>query len=176
MSAAEFTHAGARIALDAIALNLTALREARSKGSERDPDRAQVLMPWVGQALFWIVALDDLLNEAHKSRSYRERRDADIDGRYLEGARLARNAVAHGAVVVHSFQEGMTFPMTFPLTFGEVRWSSLEDVLRQWPGGKAPSESQRSSYQRNFVNIQPQEPLGAAWRWLGSAPSNGWAL
>jgi hypothetical protein len=160
----------------AIDRNLAALQEARSRGLETDPHRAEELMPWIGQALFWIVAVDDLLLRHHKGRSYRERRDADPDGRYLDGARLARNAVAHGAVVLHAFQQGMTFPMTFPLTFGEVRWSSLDDVLAEWDPDKAIPETQRASYQRNFFNIQPQEPLRAAQRWLLAAPGQGWIL
>ncbi|MET3566573.1 hypothetical protein ABIC47_002058 [Leifsonia sp. 563] len=176
MSGAEFAHPGARVALAAIDRNLASLQEARLGGLETDPHRAEELMPWIGQALFWIVAVDDLLVRAHKGRSYREKRDADADGRYLDGARLARNAVAHGVVILHRFQQGMTFPMTFPMTFGEVRWSSLDDVLAEWSPDMPLPEGQRDSYRRFFYNIQPQEPLRAAQRWLLAAPPRGWTL
>jgi len=176
MGEAEFTHRGACVALAAIERNLLALQEARARGIETDPQRADELLPWIGQALFWIVAVDDLLLRAHKGRSYREMRGADPDGCYLDGARLARNAVAHGVVILHRFQHGMTFPMTFPMTFGEVRWSSLDEVLAEWSPANPLPEAQRASYQRNFYNIQPQEPLRAAQRWLESAPRRGWTL
>jgi hypothetical protein len=157
-----YSHPGTRVAIEAIERNLSSLEDARSRGVETDPDRAEELLPWVGQALFWIVAVDDLLVGTYKGWSYRQFRDGDPDGRYLDGARLARNAVAHGVVILHSFQNGMTFPIAFPLTFGEVRWSSLNDVL--------------TICQRNFFDARPEEPLRAAQRWLLAAPGRGWTL
>jgi hypothetical protein len=172
----SFQHAGAAIAIEALDHNLASLDRARLEEIESGLHRPEKLMPHAAQALFWIVAIDELLLSANKGRSYRERRNADEDGRVVDGARLARNAVAHGAVVVQSYQAGMTFPATFPLTFGEVRWSSLDEVFTQWAPMNPPTEAQRSSYERHFVNIQPGIPLRSAQRWLMAAPSRGWTL
>jgi hypothetical protein len=161
--------------MHAIETNLRDLEAARLAEIESGQHRAGVLQPFVGQALFWIVAVDEVLGQAHKGKSYRAKRDDDPDGRSLDGARLARNAVAHGAVVLQGFQDGITYPITYPLTYGEVRWSPLDELLEQWHPRQEPTDHQKVSYQRSFFGVQPQEPLRAAQRWLLRAPSEGWA-
>ena len=52
----------------------------------------------LGEALFWLVALDDLLEDVG-GELYRNERDADDAGRLMRGLRYARNQVAHGTLV-----------------------------------------------------------------------------
>jgi hypothetical protein len=56
----------------------------------------------LGEALMWLIALDDLL--ASTDASYRANAAADADGDALPGVRYARNAIVHGHAVTSTTQ------------------------------------------------------------------------
>jgi hypothetical protein len=56
----------------------------------------------LGEALMWLIALDDLLASANGS--YRVKSAADTDGAALPGVRYARNAIVHGHAVTTTTQ------------------------------------------------------------------------
>lgn len=58
----------------------------------------------LGETLTWIIALDEMLEDADVQ--YKARRNADPDGRVLRGLRFARNHAVHGAVVAALFHGG----------------------------------------------------------------------
>lgn len=128
----------------------------------------------IGHGLFWAISLDDRL--ARKHQGYRTARDADAEGRYADGARLARNAVTHGAVVMQSFQTGLSFPIVFPIAFGGYRWRPIDEVLADWPDRDPPPAAQIESYRRLFTGLQPRVPVAMVRNWLGRAPGLGFTL
>jgi len=132
---------------------------------------------FAGQAVLWLAALDERLDRAHRGTAYRVKRDADPDGRAVEGARLVRNAVAHGLVPVHDDHGGLTVPLTIPATISShMRWATLADVLDRWPERNEPTKAQQDSYLACFADRDVEVPLQQAARWLERAPQTGWAL
>ncbi|MGC2206892.1 MAG: hypothetical protein WA724_03445 [Candidatus Dormiibacterota bacterium] len=76
---------------------LGAAAESRARLTELANRWGDIFGP-LGETLFWIVALDDTLNET-SGIAYRGPRDADPAGQLIPGLRYARNKVAHGVDV-----------------------------------------------------------------------------
>ncbi|WP_243064631.1 hypothetical protein [Humibacter sp. RRB41] len=116
-----------------------------------------------GTAAFWLIAI----HEGRRDRNprYDKSRLANPDGRVLDGLTLARNAVAHGQVIV-SRSEGLKWPLQFPMDFGPWVWAPS----REWPWRPRPSrflERQQESYAEHFAGKLVAGPLKQALVWLG---------
>jgi hypothetical protein len=128
---------------------------------ERDDRRSDT--PFlVGTAAFWLVAL----HEGHRDRDpiYDQTRMQDPDGRVLDGLTLARNAVAHGQVIV-ARSRGMEWPLVFPIEYGPWVWPES----KEWPWRPKRTKhlaTQQASYVEHFANRLVGEPLRRALTWL----------
>jgi hypothetical protein len=128
---------------------------------ERDDRRSDA--PFLaGTAAFWLVAI----HEGYRDRdpAYESLRLADPDGRVLAGLTLARNAVAHGQVIV-SRSRGLDWPMTFPIDYGPWVWPESEE----WPWRPRSSKhvpAQQESYAEHLANKPVAVPLRRALAWL----------
>ncbi|TXN29770.1 hypothetical protein [Lacisediminihabitans profunda] len=116
-----------------------------------------------GTAAFWLIAI----HEGRRDRNprYDKSRLANPDGRVLDGLTLARNAVAHGQVIV-SRSEGLKWPLQFPMDFGPWVWAPS----REWPWRPRPSrflERQQESYAEHFAGKLVAGPLKQALVCLG---------
>jgi hypothetical protein len=69
---------------------------------------------WVGSALFWLVAIDELLEGVSGTpflgRGYKDLRNASSGGQTLRALRAVRNEVAHG-VALPLRPHGLEFPL-----------------------------------------------------------------
>ena len=128
----------------------------------------------VGQGLFWAVSLDDRLGR--KFADYRSVRNADDEGHCADGARLARNAIVHGAAVMQTYQPGLSFPIALPMSVGGWRWRPLAEVLNAWPDRLEPPVVQKESYSTHFPGSQPGLPIALFRNWLLRAPDLGFLL
>jgi hypothetical protein len=155
---------GAQLAFEALNRSLVVLPEEDLVSTQIE----------IGQGLFWAITLDDRL--ARKYKGYRRARDADDEGRYADGARLARNAITHGAVVMQEYQPGLSFPVVFPLSLGGYRWRPVEGVFADWLDRIEPPAPQLESYRRLFTGLQPIVPIAMMRNWLGRAPGLGFDL
>lgn len=166
-----YTSSGARTAFDGLGLNLG---HPILEDSNDDDDEILVQIV-VAQALFWAISLDDMLVHAYKS-AYRPVRDGDLDGEVLDGARFARNAITHGAVVVHSYQHGLAFPLEFPLIWEGRRWRPLDEIEADWPTMRQQKHGMLDSYASHFPQRRPRSPLLNMYDWLEKAPDLGFSL
>lgn len=123
----------------------------------------------VGTAAFWLIAV----HEAYRDRgqSYEESRLADPNGRVLDGLTLARNAVAHGQVIV-SQSRGLEWPLPSPMEFGPWTWAPS----REWPWRPRTSSylpAQQESYAEHFAGKLVAAPLQRALAWLNRDHQSG---
>lgn len=130
----------------------------------------------IGESLFWAITLDEMLSKRHGAQ-YDNARDAHPLGATISGARLARNAIAHGMVIVQSIQGGLTFPMTFPLTFGEPAWLEIDRLVDlASPKPTRWLAIQKASYAAHFDGRRPIEPLFDVRGWIIAASESGFLL
>jgi hypothetical protein len=130
----------------------------------------------IGESLFWGITLDELLYKAH-GPLYVDARDADARGACVNGARLARNAITHGAVIVQSIQGGMTFPMTFPMKFGELAWLPVDRIMQlASPPASKWLAAQELSYAAHFAAKEPAKPMRQLRDWIVAAADAGFML
>jgi hypothetical protein len=127
----------------------------------------------VGEALVWLVAVDDLLATA--DRGYRSRRDADPDGAALPGIRYARNAVVHGEMVVTTTYVkpgavlGAAALGTFALGEGpSIRWINRVSIAHT-PRASRHLAAQEQSYDSHLAGREIREPLNSAVEFLRDA-------
>ncbi|MGG5172437.1 hypothetical protein ACQR35_09710 [Pseudarthrobacter sp. J1738] len=130
----------------------------------------------IGESLYWGITLDELLYKAHGTR-YELARDIDSHGACVNGARLARNAITHGAVLVQSIQGGLTFPMTFPVLFGAPAWLPLDRIVAlARPRASSRLSAQKASYAAHFATRPPAEPPRKLRDWIVVAADMGFTL
>lgn len=92
----------------------------------------------VAHSLHWVCVLDELLSSDRAE--YRGQRGGDQAGCLLPALRLARNAVAHGALVAVYQTRGLVAPLIAPLRAREMRWLPLAAVL-EFLDQKQPADS-----------------------------------
>ncbi|MBB2965593.1 hypothetical protein [Leifsonia aquatica] len=130
----------------------------------------------IGESLFWGITLDELLYKTHGT-PYVDARDADPLGGCVNGARLARNAITHGAVLVQSIQGGLTFPLSFPLMFGEPAWLPVDRIMElASPPTSKRLAAQQASYATHFATRKPAEPPRQLRDWIVVAADAGFLL
>ena len=144
-----------------------------------DPENDHIA---IGEPLFWGITLDELLYtkyDGKKPGPYALARDADLNGGAVNGARLARNAITHGAVVTRAreYQGGLSFPVTFPAKFGIPVWKTLPELLKVWtPDEQKYLPSQKASYANHFASMPTKPPVAKLQAWLATAAQHGFVL
>jgi len=125
-----------------------------------------------GTAVVWVAATDDALMS---QPTYRGRRDKHPDGQVIDGLRLARNAVVHGAVLATE-SEGLKFPLEYPMDFGPMVWVAYERLTAQWqPMGKlADLTVQRAAYEAHVSRQELRVPVARALSWFDEVRERGW--
>jgi hypothetical protein len=100
----------------------------------------------VFEVLNWSVALEDRIRKhwapegAPLDWAWRERAPG---GEVMGGIRFARNSVHHDWSDALEPPRGLTFPMTFPITFADWQWRPADDLP---PPGKPPRQDDRDVY------------------------------
>jgi hypothetical protein len=124
-------------------------------------------------SIVWACAVDAALS-ARLGPSYSAARDADPNGRVLDGLRLARNAILHGQTF--ALNDGTPYPTDFPLFSGPPVWKSYEQLTEDWsPRNKGPGlERLRAKYEQEVAGRDIGAPLWDAREWLDSVAANGW--
>jgi hypothetical protein len=98
-------------------------------------------------------------------------RDADPDGVVIEGIRMARNALLHGAALCAEVRPDVQLP---GMTIGPWAWSSdIANLVGSLD--IPPSAEQRASYERHISGELLAGPMGRAKKWFETAQSN-WPL
>jgi hypothetical protein len=127
------------------------------------------------EALNWAHAVDDLIAKTWSPRGkvvgYDWRTDPAIRGagaelsNIMQGLRYVRNRVHHqwaDALVTDKATSGLTFPMTFPATFGPVSswaWRSADDLPT--PSNEAKEAPGREAYTTALAGRKPDDALEA---------------
>ena len=126
-----------------LVLALEGFRQAGGRyrvAADASEDAAFVFSP-LAEALMWAVSIDETFFKLDDQR-YRNARDVDIDGRYLQALRYARNRCTHQLALVAE-RKGLAPPFRPPITLGLLfRWrpgSELPppDPKFKDPGGEA---------------------------------------
>lgn len=117
---------------------------------ERVPDGAV----WAGSAVYWICALDEVLGKPPY---------ADDAARLILGLRFARDAITHGGQAATT-EEGLAYPLSFPLDFGPLVWASPGIILAHWtPRASAASvASKQAAYADRVAGRRLGDPLREA--------------
>lgn len=141
---------------------LRALDESLPMVESHSEERALVA---AGTVLFWACALDEQL--ARMSPEYRSVRNGDRRGELLVGMKLGRNAIAHGVMPVVLPAQGLTGPLTAPLSTAPVSWSTYEVV--QAGLSNAPRPYDRSVWEQRMSGRPIAPTLAHAWEWLSES-------
>ncbi|WP_039731420.1 hypothetical protein [Cryocola sp. 340MFSha3.1] len=118
-------------------LSLSAMAQA----IEGDSDTLDVRL---GTFAFWAVALDERLAKVNGD-AYSTPRDIDPAGRLLLPLRFARNALAHGSIVM-ARPAGFTVPFALPLVIPPDTWRPLSELVREWPDRRHPGGPAEVAY------------------------------
>jgi hypothetical protein len=127
------------------------------------------------EALNWAHAIDDLIAKTWSPRGkvvgYEWRTDPAIRGAgdelaaIMSGLRYTRNRVHHqwaDALDTTRRTGGLTFPITFPATFGSVSawvWRPADDLPT--PSNQTKEAVGRHAYETALAGRKPDEALGA---------------
>ncbi len=152
------------------ALRLALDRLRPHVGSIAQPDAA---FGPLGEALFWLCALDQLLTDVDGS-SYEDLRTADPDGRLVPGLRFARNRVAHGVAVASVSEVNPENAVLGLGVLGRMRlgtpanltWRRLEVIPPPPENLRRPA--QEASYQQHLAGNAVFETVEDAAIWLCS--------
>ena len=127
----------------------------------------------LGEALFWLCSLDQLLIDVHGS-SYEDVRDKDPDGRLVPGLRFARNRVAHGVEVASVSEINPENAVLGLGILGQMRlgtpanltWSRFDAIPLPPPKLRRPA--QEASYQEHLAGKAVFETVEDGVQWLRS--------
>ena len=126
----------------------------------------------LSEALWWTVSADDGFE--HLARTdpgyrpnlgdYRQARGKDRYGRVLCGLRYARDRCGHQRALV-AVETGLTFPIAFPVAFGEFfRWRRSDQLPP--PDPKFRGAALRSDYDSLLAGRPASQTLEAAAKWF----------
>lgn len=116
--------------LEALASSINRFNEARDAA---DASQGSVVVPCL-EALWWARALDEFF-EQPPNGGYEVRRASDPVGRICNGVRWARNRGGHSFHSVLAYSPGATWPMRWPMRFGDFNWVSM-DEMRVMPNSR----------------------------------------
>ena len=145
----------------------TAIREslARMDRAWEMKDRDHFYGATVETAM-WIAAVDEHLRS---DSGYRARRDSEAGGRIVLGMHVARNAALHNLVEIHEDRGGLTFPMTFPVSFSGATWRSRSAL----EGAVKAQKSALNAYDECVAGNDVQQTLRKAQEfvWMRALPT-----
>jgi hypothetical protein len=124
-----------------------------------DDGPTDVIVP-LAEALWWATCLDEALDA---QLSYAERRDRDVQGQHVRGARFARNRINHQLVLALERSEGRRYPKTFPVRFFEFLWLPVDRL----PDHRADPKGQ-AQYERHLAGNPVRLTLHAAASWFAA--------
>jgi hypothetical protein len=125
-----------------------------------DHGPADVIVP-LAEALWWAMSLDEAVEGADPS--YEERRDQDVQGQQVRGARFVRNRINHQLVLAIERSEGRRYPLTFPVRFFEFLWLTVERL----PAHRSDPKGQ-AQYERHLAGNPVRLTLHAAADWFAA--------
>jgi hypothetical protein len=128
----------------------------------------------IANSVIWACAVDEALT-ARSGDSYAAARDADPNGRVLDGLRLARNAILHGQTFAVQ-PTGLGYPLEYPLFYGPPVWKSYAELTRDWtPRNKGPGlDRLRDTYEHNVAGRNIGAPLWDSRDWLDAGAALRW--
>jgi hypothetical protein len=126
----------------------------------------------LSEALWWTVSADDGFE--HLARTdpgyrpnlgdYRQARDKDQHGLVLRGLRYARDRCGHQRALV-AVETGLTFPIAFPVAFGEFfRWRRSDQLPP--PDPKFQSAALQPAYDSLLAGRPASQTLETAAKWF----------
>jgi hypothetical protein len=130
-----------------------------------------VFMP-LSETLWWIVSADDGFEDLARTDpgyrpnlgDYQQARGKDQYGRVLRGLRYARDRCGHQRALV-AVEIGFTFPVAFPVAFGEFfRWRRSDQLPP--PDPKFQSAALRPDYDSLLAGRPASQALEAAAKWF----------
>ncbi|MFJ4673009.1 hypothetical protein [Kitasatospora purpeofusca] len=111
------------------------------------------------EALYWAMTLDEQLSKLDPKY-----RDSEEPGRRLmHGMRYARNQATHALpLLLERSEEGLTFPLSFPLEFVRMTWKPVEDL----PVPERPSARQERCYRELLEGETVRKTLDRTADWF----------
>jgi hypothetical protein len=119
------------------------------------------------ECLWWADSIDERLEEIEGS-SYRDRRDADPDGRLLIGIRWARNRTGHDQAMVLRYRPGaelgrLTLGLSSLGSVSQLLWRSVDEL----PPGRGRMRG-RAEYRSHLQGRPVHGTITAVRRWFDS--------
>ncbi|ACU77740.1 hypothetical protein Caci_8927 [Catenulispora acidiphila DSM 44928] len=112
-----------------LVLALEGFRQAAARyqvAVDASEDAAVVFTP-LAEALMWAISIDETFFKVD-DQPYRDARDGDADGRYLQALRYARNRCTHQLALVAE-RKGLAPPFRPPITLGLLfRWRPVSEL------------------------------------------------
>jgi hypothetical protein len=123
-------------------------------------------------AILWA----SILNEAYwrlGREDYRAARDDDVDGVVIEGIRMARDALLHGAALCADVRPDV---VSTGMRVGPWSWSTdVAAIVKTLDHNHPPSPEQLTSYQTELAGKSLAAPIVRAQRWFETAQKT-WPL
>lgn len=112
--------------IDMLALAIAAFDAARDRVAAAPAAHPAHLFAPLTEAAWWAVCIDE---EMGLVDGYASRRNNDAHGRTVLALRYARSALGHHLFPATTTGGGLTFPVSFPLTFDSYPvWVAIEDL------------------------------------------------
>ena len=118
----------------------------------------------LGHAILWASVLNDAYWRLGRTE-YVAQRDVDSDGVVIEGLRMARNALLHGAALCAVVRPDVQLP---GITIGPWSWTSDVESLVSFLD-RASDPKQRESYNTHLAGELLAAPMMRAKRWFDTA-------
>lgn len=120
----------------------------------------------VSEVVMWVMVLDE---RRHDDAAYVAVRDGSDAGQIVVGLRHIWNCLKH-TTLDHLMDraEGFSFPMTFPMTFFEMRWRPFDDLppvkrRNSW------TDRQEDAYRSHLAGKMVRTTLPAAVNFMHAA-------
>lgn len=111
--------------VDMLPVALAGFRQAVERHLYPDQDSYARLFISATECAYWASILDDRLRSTPGYQRFLQEHPA---GRVLPGVRYIRNLKTHSLPMTIRKTSGLTFPVTFPVSFGEVVWLPFESL------------------------------------------------
>lgn len=111
---------------------------------------------------WWAISLDEGLREVRPD--YLSRRNTHPHGQVVTGIKRIRNVLGHQRLIVTRQEGGLSFPVTFPISFPPVvaRWVDAETL----PEPNTPEPTNDRYYRQYVAGRTLDETADAVRRWL----------
>ena len=117
-----------------------------------------------GTAAYWLTTIDEFAS-VHVP-AYTGRRASDGMTDLVRGIAFARNTITH-SLTRPIKQSGLTFPIVFPISFGDLVWAPGDSVEQDHVdrGGWPHSRAKRHGYRVRLQGRPYKDPLKEAAVW-----------